>query len=217
MSARLPDGATLSLATEYGANKVMSAVSNANPAIASLASGHSIAAGNLFELTSGWSGLNNKVIKAGTPLTDDIPLLGMNTLNETKYPPGSGGGTIREILTFTQLLQILGFETSGGEPGQVTFAYLEDDFEQSLPTGASAQTLKIQIADDASLAGYQAAKDASESGEVLCLKMTLKDGSIILYNGVIFLNETPTVTKGQVMAVTATFYLKTKPVRYAAP
>ena len=36
----------------------------------------------------------------------------------------------------------------------------------------------------------------------------------MLYNGIVSLNETPTLTKGQVMQVRATFSLQSKPTRY---
>lgn len=214
MAATLPNGATLSLATTYGAVKVMTAVSNANPAIASLASGHSIVAGDFMEVTSGWGRLNGRAVKAGTPSSDDIPLLGINATDTTKYPALGGAGSIREITAFTQITQILGFTTTGGDPKYTTFEFLEEDFERQLAAGTSAQSLEIQIADDDSLAGYLALQAASDDGLLRVLKMTLKDASVILYNGFVHLNETPTVNKSEVMAVKATMALQGRPVRY---
>ena len=48
------------------------------------------------------------------------------------------------------------------------------------------------------------------------LGATLPDGSKILYNGYVSFNETPSMTKNQLMAVTATFSLQSRPVRYAS-
>ena|SRR5688572_14329630 len=213
-SAQLPDGATIALATTYGAEKDATAVSNANPGVATLEASHGVATGDFFEFTSGWSRLNQRIMKAGTVATNDVPLTGINTTDTDDYPIGTGTGTIREITAFTQISQILGFETSGGEPNDVTFSYLEENFERSLPGAASAQKLTITIADDATLAGYIALAAASESRALTALKMTLPTGAVILYNGIVFLNETPNVTKGQPMRVVATLSLQSKPTRF---
>ena len=140
------------------------------------------------------------------------------TTNTTRYPAGGGAGsTAQKVTTWAQVSQVLGFTTNGGDQQfSQPFSYLEDDFDQQLPTTTSAQTLTLQIADDPSLPGYIALKAAAESRSVQVLRMTLPDGSFILYVGTISLNETPTVTKGSVMAVTATMALKNRPVRYAA-
>ena len=47
------------------------------------------------------------------------------------------------------------------------------------------------------------------------LRLVLPDGSNVNYNGVVSLNETPTVTKGALMAVKADFSLANRPVRYS--
>ena len=217
MPAKLPDGATLALATTYGVAKTMTGISNANPGIASLAVGHAIASGDFIEVTSGWSALNERTMKAGVPVADDVPLLGMNTTDVIRFPVGTGGGTVREVTAWTQISQILSFDTEGGDPTYVTYEFLEEDFQRTLPSVYTAQTIKIGVADDASLAGYIAFKAASDDRTLRALKLTLRDGSIILYTGIAALNETPSVTKGKVMEVTATFSLQGRPVRYAAP
>jgi hypothetical protein len=216
MAAYLPDGATVSLATSYSAPKVITGISNANPGVATFATGHGIVQGDIFQLTSGWSGLNERMIKAGLPVADAIPLTGMNTTDVSRFPVGTGAGTAREVATFTQISQILSFETSGGEASSVIFSYLDEDFERSLPSVTSAQTIKIGIADDDTLAGYIALNDASNDRTLRALKLTLRNGSIILYTGIVSFNITPTVTKGEVMQVTATFALQARPVRYNA-
>lgn len=216
MAARLPDGATLALATTYGSVKDMTAVSNASTAEATFEASHGVTEGDFIEVTSGWGGLNERVVKAGTVDTNDVLLSGINTVDTARFPAGAGIGSIREITAFTPILQVMGFTTNGGEPTQVEYEFLEDDFTRSLPGPSGAQTLTLQIADDPSLAGYIALKAASDDASLRCLKMTLKDGSVILYNGKVHLNETPSVEKRQVMRVTATFYLQAKPMRYAA-
>ena len=79
MSVKLPNGTTFAIATAYGASKNMTAVTNADPGVATLEASHGITTGDFFEVTSGWSRLTNKIVKAGTVATNDVPLLGIDT------------------------------------------------------------------------------------------------------------------------------------------
>lgn len=216
-TASLPNGSTLSLSTTYGAVKTFASITNANPAIATFLTGHGLLEGDIVEVSSGWGKLDGRAVKIGE--ADDsppllIPFLGINSSDTDDYPAGAGGGSIREITAFTQITQILGFATTGGDPRFTTFQFLEELRQRQLVAGSNAQSLEIQIADDISLAGYLALKEASEANDLRVLKLALVNGSVILYNGKVFLNETPTVTNDEVMAVTATFTLEGAPVRY---
>lgn len=216
MAATLPDGATVSIATTYDAvAKSITAITNANPGVASSA-GHGFTAGTLVEVKSGWNRINDRVIRVANPVMGAFDLEGIDTTNTEFYPAGTGAGSARAISAFTQIAQILEFTTQGGDQQFVNFSFLEEDFERQLPSITSAQSITIRIADDAALAGYQALKAASELRKNRALKLTLKNGDVLLYNGIVSLNETPTLTKGQVMAVTATYSLQGRPTRYRA-
>lgn len=214
MAARLPDGTILSIAASYGAVKAMSAVTNANPGIATLEASHGVVAGDIMEVTSGWAKLNNRVVKAGTPSTNDIPLTGIDTSSVTFYPAGSGTGSIREIATWQQIQQVLTVTTQGGDQQFTDYSYLESSDSFQLPGVRSPLSLTISIADDASLPHVAILKAASEDRQVRAIRAQLPGSSIIYYNGIVTYNETPSLTKGQVMAVTATVSLQSVPVRY---
>ncbi|WP_294636626.1 phage tail protein [uncultured Aquabacterium sp.] len=215
MAARLPDGAIVSLATTYGTAKTVSGISNANPGVAT-STAHGLANGALVSVTSGWSNLNNRVVRVAGSATNTFNLDGIDTTSVTQYPAGSGGGSVQEITGFTQIAQIMGFSTSGGEQQFATFSFLEQNFDTQIPTTLSAQSITLDIADDPTLPGYQALKAASDARAVRALRLSMPDGSFILYQGYVSFNETPTVTKGSVMQVRATFSLQGRPVRYAS-
>lgn len=215
MAARLPDGAVVSIATTYGTSKTVSAVTNANPGVAT-STAHGMANGDIVAVTSGWSNLNNRIVRLAGVAANNFNLDGVDTSSTTLYPAGSGTGSVLPITAFTQITQIMGFSTSGGDQQFATFSFLEQNFETQIPTVFSAQTLSLDIADDPALAGYQALKAASDARAIRALKIAMPDGSFILYQGYVSFNETPTVTKGQVMQVKATFSLLSRPVRYAS-
>lgn len=211
----LPNGATLSLASTYGATKTVSALTNANPAVAT-STAHGFTDGDLIEITSGWSRINKRIVRVAGAVADAFNLEGIDTSSVTNYPAGSGIGSAREITAFTQISQILDMQTSGGDMQFATYSFLEQDFQSQLPTESSAMSITLTIADDSTLAGYIALKAAAETRANTGLKLVLPSGAILLYNGVVSFNETPTMTKNQVMGVKATFSLQGRPVRYSA-
>jgi hypothetical protein len=215
MAVKLPNGVTLALATTYGSNKAISAITNASPGVAS-STAHGFTDGDIVEMTSGWARLNNRLVRVDAPSTDAFNIEGIDTSSTVAYPAGTGTGTAREITAFTQISQILDLSTSGGEMQFATYSFLEQDFESQLPTQSSPQTLTFTIADDPTLAGYIAVKAAAESRALTGLKVSMPDGSILLYNGYVSFNETPSMTKNQIMGCQATFSLQGRPVRYAS-
>lgn len=214
MAARLPDGAIVSLATTMGTAKTVSAITNASTGVATSTS-HGFTDGDLVIMSSGWSNLDNRIVRVDNSATNAFDIEGVDTSSTTLFPTGSGTGTATEITAFTQITQIMGFATSGGDQQFATYSFLEQNFETQIPTISSAQTITIDIADDPSLAGYIALKAASDARATRGLKIAMPDGSFILYYGYVTLNETPSVTKGAVMQVKATFSLLGRPVRYA--
>lgn len=215
MAVQLPNGVVISLATAYGTAKSVTAITNANPGVASSAA-HGLANGAIIEVTSGWQKINERILRVAGTAASAFNLDGVDTTNVTMYPAGTGAGSVREVTAFTQITQILELSTSGGEMQFTQYSFLENDFESQLPTQASAQSLTMSIADDPALAGYQALKKAADERAVRALKMTMPNGSVLLYNGYVSFNETPSMTKGAVMACQATFSLMSRPVRYAA-
>lgn len=218
MSVSLPNGVTLALATSYGAAKTVTAITNYDPARVTTSAANGFTDGDFIEVTSGWAKLNQRVVRVDNAdsNTNTFDLEGIDTSSVTSYPAGTGGGSAREITAFTQVTQVLDVTTAGGEMQFTTYSFLEQDFETQLPTQSSPQTITINVADDPTLAGYIALKEAAEARDIRALKVTFPNGAVLLYNGYVSFNETPSMTKNEVMAVTATFSLLSRPVRYAA-
>ena len=216
MAVSLPNGVILALATTYAAADTVSALTNANPGVATTSSAHGITTGNYLEVTSGWARLNQRIVRASAAAGSSVTYEGIDTSSTSVYPAGSGTGSVREITAWTQISQVLDLTTSGGDMQFATYSFLEQDFESQIPTQASPMSINITIADDASLAGYTALKAAGISRALTGLRATLPSGSVIVYNGYVSFNETPTMTKNQVMGVRATFSLMNTPTRYAS-
>lgn len=215
MSVSLPNGAVVSIASAYAAPITVTAVSNANSAVAS-AVGHGLANGDIVEVTSGWSRLNSRVARVANVTADTFELEGINTTSTNLYPAGGGAGSVRKISTWQQITQVLEFTTSGGEQQFVTYSFLEEDVEHQIPTVKSASSFAMTIGDDAELPWYSILSDANDDRIPRAVSVVLPSGSAIFYNGYVTLNKTPTLTKNELMGLQSTVSLTSEPMRYAA-
>lgn len=214
MAVSLPNGSTLFIGSAYAAAITVTALSNANPAVAT-AVGHGLSTGDYLVVTSGWSRLTDRLVRVGsTPTADTFTLEGINTTDTDLYPAGAGTGSVREVTTFTQITQILSTASQGGEQQFLTYQFLEDDAEKEIPTTKTAGGFDFTVADDPTLSGYIALSAANDDREARALRVNLANGSKLCYYGYCTLNETPTLTVNELMACEATVRFLNKPTRY---
>jgi hypothetical protein len=213
MSVSLPNGATVAIASTYGATNVITAISNSNPAVATSA-GHLFAEGDFVEIKSGWSKLDSKIVRVGDVTTDTFQLEGIDTTLTSNYPANSGAGSVREVTAFTQLSQILQSTSTGGEQQFLEYQFLESDAQKRIPTFKNASGLNFSVADDPLQPGYILASQANDDRLERGIRVTLPSQSVILYNAYISLNKTPSLTVNEIMAVEVTLSLLAEPVRY---
>ena len=193
MAVKLPNGATVHIATALAAEKKVTVATNAAECVLTV-TGHGFANGDLVLFKSGWGKLNERVFQIGDVKTDM--------------------GAVQKITDWVQVSQIVEFSTSGGEQQYVDFGFLEDDFDQQIPSTKSAMSMSIKIADDTSLPGYKAAAKCSDKGGKWPLKVVLKGGGLICYNGYPSMNKTPELVRNQVMAVTLSYAISGEVNRY---
>lgn len=215
MSVSLPNGAIVSIASGYGSSQTMSALTNANPGVATV-TGHGLTDGDIIEVTSGWSKLDGRIVRIDNGATNDFELEGINTSNTTNYPAGSGTGSIRDISAWTQLTQILNSSSQGGEPQFANYQFLEDDTQRQIPTNKSAQALQLSLADDQSLPWYAVLEAADEDRLARAIRVVLPSGAILLYNATVSFNKTPSLTINEVMALQCVLSLSAPVTRYAS-
>ena len=213
-SVSVPNGALVAIASGYNAAQTITAITNANPAVVSVAA-HGLVLGDFAEITSGWSRLTGKVVRVGAVTAGTLELEGIDATSTSFYPAGGGIGSLRKITGWTQLAQILSSSSSGGEQQFVNYQFLESDSEKRIPTFKSAFGISFSVADDALQPGYILAATANDDRLPRAVRVTLPSASKLLYNGYVSLNKTPSLSVNQIMAVEATVSLLNEPVRYA--
>lgn len=215
MAVSLPNGSIVSIASGYGSDVTITAISNANPGVATAAA-HGFSDGDIIEVTSGWSRLTDKVLRVDSSATGTFALEGIDTTLTSIYPAGGGAGTAREISGWTQLAQITNSTSSGGEQQFLSYQFLESDAEKRIPTFKSAAGIEFEVADDPTLPGFILAKAANDDRVARAVRITLPNGGVLYYNAYISLSTIPSLTVNQLMTNQVTLSLLAEPVRYAA-
>lgn len=215
MSVKLPNGSVVSIASTYAAAKTVTVATNASECVMTSAA-HGYANGDILEVTSGWSRLSGRLARIKSVATDTFVLESIDTTDTTKFPAGSGIGTVRKITAWTQLTQVMEFAKQGGEQQFATYSFLEDDTERQIPTQKSAESFTVSLGDDQTLPWYAVLDAADQDRLQRGLKLALPSGAFIYANAFATLNRTPTMTKNEVMQLSATFSLVAPVTRYAS-
>jgi hypothetical protein len=213
MAVSLPNGSTVFIGSAYGSALTVTVATNANPCVMT-STAHGLSNGDYVVVTSGWSRLNNKLVRVAGVTANTFELEGYDTTSTSIYPATSGIGSVREVTTFTQISQILQSTSDGGEQQFLEYQFLESDAKTKIPTSKTAGGWTLSIGDDPTLAGYVALSTANDDRLPRACRINLASGSKLCYYGYCSLNKTPTLTVDELMACEATVSFLNEVVRY---
>lgn len=216
MSKTLATRSLFHIAKTYASSVTMSAITNAAEAVATLSPGHGVTVGDYLEVTSGWGHLNGRIVRAKAVATNDVTLEGMNTSSTSRFPSGTGIGSVRRITAWDQISQVKDVSPSGGEQQFADATSIEDDVEVKMPTIKSARTMTLEVWDDPSLAWYATVSAADEAVVPTGLKILLSNGSVIVANAYWSLMREPAIRKNEVLATSISLSYAAQSMRYAS-
>ena len=216
MSITRSTGSQFAIASTYGSNVNMTAITNATEAVATLAAGHGVVVGDYLEITSGWDLLNGRIVRVKALATNDATLEAINTTSTSNYPAGTGAGTIRRITAWTNLSQITtGINVSGGDVNFADITTITDQIRKQIPTDRNPVVVTLPCFDDPSLAWYATVAAASDSATATAFRMTTPSGSKLVANGYWSLRKVPTIEDSTLRSeITVSF--SSEPTRYAS-
>ena len=214
--AQVPTGTTFFIASAFAAAKATTIVTNAAEAVVTSAA-HGFSNGDVVEVTSGWGRLNKRNFRIKGVTTDTFTLEGADTSVTTYFPVGAGLGSVRKINTFTQVIQVLDIQTSGGDPKSVNYKYMESDVEFSINDGFASSQMTLELdADSIGTAGYTALRALTDVQTDTCLRVNSRNGAVIYLPTTVALNEAVQMQDGQINRVNAVFNSNGRLVRYAS-
>jgi len=215
MSITLATGTQVALASTFGTQFTVSAITNANPAVATLSASHGVIVGDFIELTSGWDLLNKRVVRVSAVATNDVTLEGINTTDTNNYPAGSGTGTGREITAWTSVTQIQSVASSGGDLNFADITTIVDKTQKQVPTTRSPQQVDFTFFDDPSLSWYSVAQTASDTNAITPVRIIFPNSSRVLFNGYLSLQKSPAINVNAPLTAQLSLSAVADPVRYS--
>lgn len=216
MTITLSTRSQFAIATTYGPSVNMTAISNAAEAVATLAAGHAVVVGDILEVTSGWGLLSERLVRVKTVATNDITFEKIDTQDVTKFPAGSGIGSIRRITAWTPFTQVQGVQTQKGALEFADTTTMDDNVRKQKPTVRGASSLTLTIFDDPSLAWYAPAVAAADSSLATGLRVVYPNNSKQYSNGYFSVQETPDMQPNAPLTVDVDFNNAARSTRYAS-
>lgn len=216
MAITLATGTQVAVASTYGSGFTITAITNANPAVATLSAAHGVIVGDFIEITSGWDLLNKRVVRISAVSTNDVTLEGINTSDTGRYPAGTGTGTGREITAWSSVTQVRSVSTSGGDLNFADITTLSDTTQKQTPTTRSAQQIDFEFFDDPTLSWYATAQTASDSNAITAMRIIFPNGTRLLANGYLSLQKNPTIEVNAPLTARLGFSSVADLVRYAS-
>jgi hypothetical protein len=172
MAVKPPNGATFEHAATYAVPLAFSAISNAYEAVCTVV-GATLVVGDILLVASGWTALNNKVVRVKAATATAITLEAIDTTDTAVYPAGSGVGSLKKVLTWVKIPQITDFAFSGGEQNYADVAFLDSQKGFQIPTDKSAASMAITVADDPTLPYVPVVTAADTARTIQAARMNL--------------------------------------------
>lgn len=218
MAFTLAVGTTVEIAATYSSPALaFTAASNLPETVLTMASTAGLAIGDYVEVSSGWGLLDGRIarIKA-LSANASITLDSIDCSDTTKYPAGTGGGSVRKVSAWTQLTQITsGIQSSGGEQQFADITTLMDRTQRQIPTVRSAQTMTIPTFYDASLAWVATVRTAVDKAVATAVKLTYPNGSKTVGNAYWGLRDIPTIEDSTLRGEVSLSF-SAQPITYAS-
>jgi len=213
MGYKLPNGATFEHAATYAAPLAFSAISNASEAVCTVV-GATLVVGDILLVTSGWTALNNKVVRVKAATATAITLEAIDTTSTQIFPAGSGAGSLKKVMTWAQIPQITDVAFSGGDQNYQDVVFLEDAQGRQIPTDKAAARMVLTVADDPTLAYVPIVTAADVAQTVQAARLNLPGTDKLYYGAYTSFSLQPSVSRSNILTRTVSLALQSTPTRY---
>ena len=213
MAYYFPEGSSQQFSSTFASAKTVSAVTNANPAVAT-STAHSYATNDEILFTSGWEDATDTVYKIEVVDANSFKILGLDTINTSFYPSGSGTGTAQKISGWTAIPQVLTISSSGGDARFTEVNLLAKRNGVKIPTGFNATSVTLTLAHDANNANYQTMIGISRTLSKVAFKQVISGGAVTYGYGYMSASEMPKLNNNQVNTVDAALAVLGRSISY---
>ena len=213
MALYFPEGSAQTFSQTFAAAKTITALSNANPAVATSVA-HGYATGDEILLTSGYEDATDSVYKITVLTADTFSIDGLDTTNTGFFPVGTGAGSAQKITGWTTIPQVLTISGSGGDARFTDVQLLAKRNSLRIPTGFNATSITMSLAHDAANANYKTMLGISRNLSKVAFKQVISGGAVTYGYGCLSVSEMPALNSNQVNTVQAALTVIGRSISY---
>ncbi|MEL5375430.1 phage tail protein [Serratia marcescens] len=215
MSFALPNGATVFAGIPATSTVATTAVSNANGAVFTLATGHGLKIGDIVIVNSGWGLIDDLVAKITASTDTSVTIGAINTSDVKFFPAGIGKGALTKVANWIQIPQITEVAQSGGDQQYAQVQFLEDDRQRNLATFKAAKTQTFTFAHDSTQPIYSVLQNADRNGDVLAFYMYVPKANELRYwSAIPSFDPQPTTAVNQVETVAVSLAIQSSDMTF---
>lgn len=215
MGFALPNGATVFVGSKLAAAVAVTAVSNANSAVFTVATGHGLAVGDVVLISSGWSLIDNLVARVSAQTATSVTIGVINSSDTNYFAAGAGAGSLRKVTEWTEIPQITEVAQSGGDQQYTQIQFLADDRQRNLATYKAAKSQTFTMAHDSTLPIYTLLAAADRSGDTLPLRMYVPKAKEMRYwSGQASFDSQPTTAVNSIETVQPAFAIQSRDMTF---
>ena len=217
MSQTFINGAKYSFSTTLAAAVAITAITNADPAVASAAALPTD--GDIVLLKSNWTELNDLATYAANPAGGAFELAGVDTSDAGMFPEDEEVPASYQVAGgFISLSQIREITQSGGDTNSFNWGYIDDASprQRSKPTDQNPLILTFTMDYDPDLPWADALELVSKKRQLVVMRERLPTGDVLLYTGYLSYQKSPSRTRNENMTVTATMSINSEILRFPA-
>ena len=195
MAYGFPEGSKFYFSQTFAATKTVSAVTNANPAVAT-STAHGYSNGDYVVLSvTGMFELDNVVARVAGVATDSFQLEGIDSTLYTTF----SAGTAKKITFGASMTTAVGVNASGGESEFADTTTIHDLVKKRAPTVVSAVSMTLDSIWDPSNAALQQLNAASKTKTKRAVQIRFADGTRMLGSVYVAAPLVPTGSAGEVV------------------
>jgi hypothetical protein len=212
MSAPKWVGVQVAMQSAIAAAKTVTAVTKADPGVAS-STAHGYTNGDIVLMTAqGMSEINNRLFRAAGVAADTFQLEGEDTTDYNTF----SSGTAQKITLGTTFNTLKNISVSGGEFDLMDTTTIHDLIKKQEPGMASAIVFTFDSYWDIADAALQAAIAASKTQQQRAFQFTFPDGKKMLFYGYVGATGLPNGSTGEKVTTKITITASGLPTYYAS-
>jgi hypothetical protein len=202
MAYFLPEGSKIFMSTGFAATKTVTAITNANPAVATSVA-HGYVDDDELLFASGWEDATDTIWRADQLTADTLGIKGLDATDTNWFPATTGTGTLAKVSGWLELTQWLDIQSQGGDARNVTVEPIGKRNAINMPAGFNATQITLTFGHDIAAASQVALIAASRGLQKRAFKAVIAGGMTGYFYGNVSMSEMPQIQRGQVLRVQA--------------